>query len=573
MKTENSSRDLKRKKIISCTGGVIALVFYIISCIMVARNNAVAKASARGDDSGVQTITIAHWQLEDGFREGVDYAIKEFEKLKAQEGKRVKVIQSTVPVRGYSQWYITQLISGNPADIIELSHSQELQSRYFLPLSNVIAKPNPFNKGTFAENIPWKDTFIDGMDSSINEVLSEYYGIGIFRHVTRLYVNLDLLKAATGSEEMPKTFDQWLECCRKLEEYGQKVGRRIIPIGVRGIDKSTVSALFHRYFAQFNSDQNDKFAIFGDALLTTQEKIIAMGKGETDMKRMLIPVRMVRDIGKYFSEGFTTTDETQTKFLFFTGNVAFFMEGTWSAWTLVNNTPFKVAIATVPYVSSDSKYYDAFIGRCYESNVGVSGRFGVARASRNQELALEFLQFLTSWKMNQKTMMEFCRWPTVVINSEYKGFLESMKPDKGDSRRSIAPAFFFSSKSQTSMLETLEKIIITQSQEPEKDFLENFRKNIPVMRTEIKALSDSQERQFFDIEGSRNIINAELLNDNTPTEKHLNARFRMAMTLENVVNRHRLYRVTKKSFSALEDVEKDLDNYTGKNIGNAIYGN
>ena len=70
-----------------------------------------------------------------------------------------------------------------------------------------------------------------------------------------------------------------------------------------------------------------------------------------------------------------------------------------------------------------------------------------------------------------------------------------------------------------------------------------------------------------------NIINAELLNDNTPTEKHLNARFRMAMTLENVVNRHRLYRVTKKSFSALEDVEKDLDNYTGKNIGNAIYGN
>lgn len=123
------------------------------------------------------------------------------------------------------------------------------------------------------------------------------------------------------------------------------------------------------------------------------------------------------------------------------------------------------------------------------------------------------------------------------------------------------------------MLETLEKIIITQSQEPEKDFLENFRKNIPVMRTEIKALSDSHERQFFDIEGSRNIINAELLNDNTPTEKHLNARFRMAMTLENVVNRHRLYRVTKKSFSALEDVEKDLDNYTGKNIGNAIYGN
>ena len=572
---KKASENLRRKKIISITGGIIAVVFYAISCIMVARNNASASAAAAADSlsSNTQTITIAHWQLEDGFRESINYAIEEFEKYKASKGEKVKVVQSTVPARGYSQWFITQLISGNPADIVELNGTTDVQSRYFIPLSNEISKPNPFNKGTFAENSPWKDTYIDGMDSSINEILSEYYGVGVFRHVTRMYVNVDLIKAATGSEKLPETFDQWLTCCRQLEEYGKKLKRPIIPIGVRGIDKATVSSLYSRYFSQFNCDYNDKYAIFCDSLMTTQEKIISLAKDQFDMKRMLIPVRMTQEIGKYFSDGFTTTDESQTKFLFFTGNVGFFIDGTWAAWTMVNNTPFKVAIATVPHVSSDSKYYDAFVGRSYESSVGVSGRFGITRASKNRELALEFLQFLTSWKMNQKTMMEFCRWPSVVIKSEYKGVLKNMAPEQGDSRRSIGPPFFFSGKSRISMLESLEKIIVSQTPEPEKVFLENFRKNIPVMRSEIQNLKNDQERQFFDIEGNRNIINASLMRSDLSPEMQLNAQFRMAMTLENVVGRYKNYRVTDKALSATYEIDKQLDKYTGKNIGEAIYGN
>ena len=571
MKT--ASENLRRKKIISYTGGAIALVFYIISCIMVIRNNASAASAAQKADNNVKTITIAHWQLEDGFREGIDYAIKEFEKLKAARGEKVKVIQSAIPIRGFSQWFITQLISGNPADIVELTGSNDIQSRYFMPLSNEISKPNPFNKGTFAEKIPWKDTYIDGMDSSVNEVMSEYYGIGVFRHVTRMYVNVDLLKAATGSEKIPETFDQWLECCKKLDEYGKKIGRSIIPIGVRGINKSTVSSLFGRYFSQFNCDYNDKFAIFGDATMSTQEKLIAMGNDQLDMKRMLIPLRMLREIGQYFSDGFTTADESQTKFLFFTGNVGFFVDGTWAAWTMVNNTPFKVAIATVPHVSSDSKYHDAFVGRSYESSVGVSGRFGITRAGRNPALALEFLQFLTSWKMNQKTMMEFCRWPSVVIKSEYKGVLKNMAPEQGDSRRAITVPFCFAGNSATAMLEAVESIIVKKSQEPEKEFLESFKKNLPVIKGEIQNLKDNQERQFFDIEGNRNTVNASLLRSDLPEEMLSNTQFHMAMTLENVVARYQNYRLTDKAKSSTDKILKQLDKYTGKNIGEAIYGN
>jgi enoyl-[acyl-carrier protein] reductase II len=43
-------------------------------------------------DGDVETITIAHWQLEDGFRQGFDEAIKQYEALKSKEGKKVKII-------------------------------------------------------------------------------------------------------------------------------------------------------------------------------------------------------------------------------------------------------------------------------------------------------------------------------------------------------------------------------------------------------------------------------------------------------------------------------------------------
>ena len=202
-------------------------------------------------DSEVKTITFAHWQLEDGFREGYSEAIKEFEKIKAAQGQKVKVIQTTVPVRGYQQWFLTQLISGNPADLMELYCSSEVRNQYFTPLSQYISRPNPFNKGTEFENIPWKDTYIDGMDSALDSAYAEYFGVGTYFHVYRLFVNLELLEKATGSRNLPETLDQWLKTCAQMKEYGKRINTPIIPIGVRGFDKETIRYLFQYYYDQF----------------------------------------------------------------------------------------------------------------------------------------------------------------------------------------------------------------------------------------------------------------------------------------------------------------------------------
>lgn len=90
--------------------------------------------------SDVKRLTFAHWQLEDGFREGYADAIRVYEKLKADQGINVKVVQTAVPSRGYAQWFLTQLIGGDCADVIELSGSRNFRTSIFCRFPNIWRK-------------------------------------------------------------------------------------------------------------------------------------------------------------------------------------------------------------------------------------------------------------------------------------------------------------------------------------------------------------------------------------------------------------------------------------------------
>ncbi len=535
-------------------GLFLALAFYIVSVIMVAINTSESSGII---DSDVETITIAHWQLEDGFRQGFDEAIKQYEALKAKEGKKVKIIQTTVPVRGYPQWFITQLISGDPSDIIELSGASRIHNQYFVPLSNYIARPNPYNKGTPLAGIPWKDTYVDGMNAALDGTYAEYFGVGVCFHVTRIYVNKKLLKEATGSDKMPKTFDEWMEDCRKLREYGEKAGKPIIPIGVRGFDKATLNNLFRQYFSQLNGNLNDDSTKFCTAGVATYELLDLMSKKKLDIQRLLAAVDLIRDVGRNFSKGFTATDLEQTKFLFFTGNVGFFPEGTWNAWSMVKNSPFEVEVINIPVIGPNNRYYKNFTGQISEMGVGVGGKFGITKASKHFDLALDFLHFLTSYKINQLTMMDYCKWPPAVIKAEYKGLLKKFKPIKGDAMRPVNPPFSLGKKSRTKMLEILERIIINNIDNPTKYFWKEFVGNLPFMIEEVKQSLDGGERQFFNIEGQRSCVTAGLLKNKLSSRKRKSLNNRYSMGLENLVDCIRKQYSAKVGLVALEKLQKE----------------
>ena len=514
-------------------GLLLALAFYIVSVIMVFRIQ-------RGGDileKNVKTITFAHWSLEDGFREGFDEAIKLFEEYKAKQGQKVKVLQTTVPFSGYAQWFMTQLIGGDPADVIKIGASSDIQNQYFTPLSQYIGNPNPFNQGTPLEGVPWKDTYVDDMRGSLDWNYAEYYGVGICVHTFRMYVNMELLQKATGSRKLPRTLSEWLGICEKMREYGKKIGKPVIPVGVRGFDRGTINSLLNYYQSQLTADLNDTLPEFcGD--ISAVDIFKGLEEGKISRERQLAAVSIIAEIGKYFCDGFPSTDLEQTKFLFFTGNVGFFPEGTWNAFSMINNSPFEVEIIDVPVIGPDHKYSKFFSGRPYEQGA-VGAMFGIPKASKNFGLALEFLQFITSWKINRMTMVDHCKWIAAVKKVKYTGIMAKMQPLPGSRRANAGFYFGFGTKSYKKIYETIEASIINKTPDPQEYFWRDFISRIPDMHDEITEMIENGKRNMLNIETMRSSAALGMKYKELSQQEVSRLKFRSQMNLENLVARYK----------------------------------
>ena len=531
-------------------GLILALAFYIISIIMVLR------IQTGGDimDKNVKTITFAHWQLEDGFRNGFDEAIKLFEEYKAKQGQKVKVIQLTVPIQGYGQWFMTQLVGGDPADLIELLGTSDIRNQYFTPLSQYIGSPNPFNKGTPLEGIPWKDTYVDDMRGGLDPIYAEYYGIGVFIHTCRMYVNMDMLQKATGSRKLPQTLTEWLNICEKMRAYGKKIGKPIIPIGVRGFDRGTLSQLLGYYQSQLNSDLNDSLPEFCSDVASV-DILDGLRQGKLSKEKQLAAINILTEIGNYFCDGFPSTDLEQTKFLFFAGNVGFFPEGTWNAFSMINNSPFEVEIIDVPVIGPDHKYSKFFAGRPSEQGVGVGGLFGIPKATKNFNLAFEFLQFITSWKINQMTMVEHSKWLASVKKVDYTGIMKKMQPLPGSKRANITFPFSFGAKSDKKIYEVIETAIINKTPEPQEYFWKDFISRIPDIHDELIEMIENEKRNMINIETMRSTSALGQKQSELTSMDAARLKTRSQMNFENLVSQYKSLRNIMKADKTLESMK------------------
>ncbi|MBN2641598.1 MAG: extracellular solute-binding protein [Victivallales bacterium] len=558
---QDKNKDLpENNKFANRLGLFMAFAFYIIAVIMVIINTSGGSVI----DPDEKRIIIGHWQLEDGFRHGLDQVIKDYEKMKAAQGQKVKVIQSTVPGRGYQQWFVTQMISGDPTDIIQLRCSSQMKAQYMVPLSDYIGAPNPYNKGTPLEGIPWKDTFVDGMNSSLDPVYADYFGIGSFFHVMRVYVNKDLLKKATGSDKMPQTFDEWMDTCRKMREYGEKEQTPIIPIGMTGVGKGMLLGLFIQYFSQLNGHINDFGSVFrnwdADSIFSL------MADGKLDWRRLLAAVELIKEAGQNFGDGFITADQEQVKFLFFAGKVGFYFQGTWDAWSMIKNSPFEVEVITIPIIGSTNRYSCHFTGEISEQGVGVGGQFGIPKAGKNFDLSLDFLRYMTSYNVNQKMMMEHCKWPPAVIKAKYEGIMKKFEPIAGDARKTIYPPFFVTARSQTKMAEILEYIIVKQLPDSQDYFLRQFKTElIPMMLNELEDAKDDAERRYFDIEAQRNCSAIGLMAPEISKKQRNSLELRELMSFENLIIRFRGDYLLDEKLIALDKLEKQNINIQSVN--------
>jgi raffinose/stachyose/melibiose transport system substrate-binding protein len=457
-------------------------------------------------DPEVETITVSHWLLEAGVREGFDAVFREFEKEMASKGRKVKVKQSTIPGRGFKQWFVTQLISGEPGDIMGMSWetSSEFIKQYFTPLTPFIGEPNPYNAGTPLEKLSWRDSFVDNMESGRiirGERTADYYQAAWSFNVYRLYANLDLLEAATGNREAPHTLTEFLEDCAAIEQYGLDHNRPIVPIGVRGIDRGTIQMFFWQYFNQTNGNFVEQSIHDG---VPRSYMLDLLLHDEEARERMVAVVDILRQIGRYFGDGFQATDREQSLFRFFSGDAGFYYSGSWIVQGMLENAPFELGVLPVPQLAGDHELSRFYTGRIAESGIRGGTSLGIPKATKNKALALDLLKFMTSWKMNQ-VIAEHCSFPPIVRDARFEGVLASFKPFMEGSTH-VGPPFEIGPQSSTSitkLLEDLETVIADRREDGGDYVFKRLLSRRDMILGEIDEAVASALRQYLDSERTR----------------------------------------------------------------------
>jgi raffinose/stachyose/melibiose transport system substrate-binding protein len=368
----------------------------------------------------VATIRVVHWQLEAGFREAFDDIAHRFEKhYLAETGTKVRVVQNAISERVYKQYVQTQGIGKTLPDLVQLGR-EELGSvpRFFISNTEDVQKPNPYNKGTDLEDVPWMDTYLDGMLGSVDETDLEYYGAASSTASTRLFYNGRLLQEALGTDQPPTEYRDFLDVCRRFEEWAQKQGRSdLTPVAASRYQASVFRNMrAATLFELMLENDRDYDGNFGQ----NDEVLFAYAAGDFDYRdpRIRADEMTVANLTRYFAPGFMAMDRMEAQFKFTQGKALFCASGSWDAMSFHTQVDFPMGVLDFPYPTRDDPEFGQYVrGRISEANAPAVFRLAVSKFSKHPDITLRFLQYLTSRENNQR-FNQLSRWPPVIKGAE-----------------------------------------------------------------------------------------------------------------------------------------------------------
>lgn len=405
---------------------LVAYATAVVNVLLVHKNEL-----QQADDRVVLRLT--HWQLEAGVVDTLNTMAREFEKVYEQEtGVKLKIIQNPINERAYKQYVQTQCIGGTAPDLVEVIFNSTSEAnytrRFFLATSDYAGIPNPYNKGTNLEGVRWADTFRDGMYNALDTETMEYYGAPLSMLTTRMFYNKRMLKEALGMDEPPSDYRSFLECCDKLNAWAKAKGMEgFRPIaGSEYMIGSLLGWSLNPLSFQLMMDSDLNL----DGKVADLESIASYVLGKYSEKNEEIKAghELLRSFTKYYPDSFMSKKREEAGFRFSRGLGAFIVSGAWDANSYIQNSDFPVGVCSFPLPLRSDKTYGKFLsGPQSEAEVGGSMRFGVTKFSRNPEVAVKFLMFLTSQKNNEWINKKF-KWIPVIHGTQAYGVMKDFMP-------------------------------------------------------------------------------------------------------------------------------------------------
>jgi ABC-type glycerol-3-phosphate transport system substrate-binding protein len=351
---------------------------------------------------GKVVIRVGHWLLHAGMRESFDEAAADYMRLHPD----VSIEQLPVPIRAWPSWLRTQLVGGTAPDITGmLGANEELATRHFLPLTDHITAPNPYNTGTPLEGVPWADTYVDGMAAmrSLTPTSGDIHGVNLQINTLRLYYNKHLLKEVTGSDTPPADYASLRALEDQVARYNEARGKRLTPIASCG-------PYSQYFFDRLLPSQTQKLAIELSPSRNFQVPVIELArltmKGDlsfTGTPEFAASLRLLRDVSALMTIGYESRQRDDALFDFLQEKAVMIYAGSWDYGVFVRDGDFPVGVTRLPLPTADDPVYGRFVlGPPSEANGTPEATLGIVRTSQHPEIALDFLHFLTSHAVARK---------------------------------------------------------------------------------------------------------------------------------------------------------------------------
>jgi raffinose/stachyose/melibiose transport system substrate-binding protein len=383
------------------------------------------------NDPTMKIIRICHWQLESGYREGLQQVIDAYNELHA--GERIRVLQVPVTEKVYAQWLNVNLIADNAPDIAEMGKARLAQgenvAKYFLPLGREVLAPNPYNAPELLIELkqrnpdlikrlttaPWRETLVDGMQGGYYGDLQDYYSVPSSVFTQRMFYNKELFRQALGSDRPPASFGELLDICDRLRAWAAEQGRdRFDPIaGTRYHRELFVNA----YRVPFTAGYRDALDLDLSGDLSALECWAGFQAGKIGMGDPALRAyfEAIRDLCGAFNRGFAAMDRDQAIAAFSQGRSAMMASG-WDAGSIFHVAKFEVGVCPFPLPAEGSRYGEYANPGSNEASTNGSSGYGVTKSCKHPEIALDFLRFLTSHTWNQR-MNQASGWLPITIGA------------------------------------------------------------------------------------------------------------------------------------------------------------
>lgn len=301
-------------------------------------------------------LTFSSWRTEDV--PVYEEIIKKFE----AENPGIHVSYQPYKTEEYQTVLAANFKGGTAADVIHLraygNFEQFAKPGYLLPLSK--------------DNIP---NLVNFNEQSLKGSTSIYdnncYGVPYASQSLVIYYNKDVYQQLGLSE--PKTWDQFVANLKVCKD------NKVTPLAngtyAGWMDEVLVGDLGSSIYTDVFYDD------------------VTSGKCDFTDPRYVAALDRVKSLAPYFPDGFQSLDYVPQQMMFINGMAAHFIGGIWeSAYFTAQNPDLKLGLFVCPPEKENGTQYLPFY---------MDGSYGVNKASKNQEAALTFVNYLASKDVQQ----------------------------------------------------------------------------------------------------------------------------------------------------------------------------